>query len=271
VTFDDGLRCQVEHALPVLERLGVPAVFFVAGRPLDEQRPLAVHKVHYLRELLTEGRFEAELERAGVAVEDVSEDDARAHYRYDTPAAARVKYLLNIALPADERERAVDAVFDRVHGDEAGFCAGLYLSPEDVAELERAHSAVGAHSYGHRPLALLDPEERRRDLARCASVLEPLLGSAPRAFSYPHGTRSTVDLASAQDVEAAGFRFAFTMERALNTTLDEPCLLARLDANDAPGGKRPLLELEGDRLVVHEGMSAARTRYFDEDPIPSTV
>src|SRR5262245_799072 len=34
VTFDDGLREQMEHALPVLNRLGVPAMFFVNTAPI---------------------------------------------------------------------------------------------------------------------------------------------------------------------------------------------------------------------------------------------
>src|SRR5881275_3006218 len=37
LTFDDGLRCQFELALPVLERLGAPAIFFVPGMPLAER------------------------------------------------------------------------------------------------------------------------------------------------------------------------------------------------------------------------------------------
>ena len=60
---------------------------------------------------------------------------------------------------------------------------------------------------------------------------------------------------------------AFTMERALNRTLAEPLLLARLDANDVPGGKRPLIELVGDEPVVLEGATASRARYFDEQAV----
>ena len=53
------------------------------------------------------------------------------------------------------------------------------------------------------------------------------------------------------------------MERALNRSLEEPLLLGRLDANDAPGGKRPRLRLVGGELVT-DGVSAARGRYFEE-------
>src|SRR5207237_5456749 len=52
VTFDDGLRCQTELALPVLDRLGVAGLFFVPGMPLAEGRVLDVHKVHRLREAM---------------------------------------------------------------------------------------------------------------------------------------------------------------------------------------------------------------------------
>jgi peptidoglycan/xylan/chitin deacetylase (PgdA/CDA1 family) len=265
VTFDDGLRCQLEHALPVLERLEVPAVFFIPGLPVAERRALSVHKLHHVREQLSDVELLAELDQTRIPA--VDDEAARAHYRYDTPEAARVKYLLNVVLPPPRRDAVVDAIFARVHGDEAGFCEQLYMSRHDVAELERAHKAVGSHSYAHTPLALLRPGERRLELERAVAVLEPLLGTPPRMFSFPHGTPSTVDVASARDVEAAGFAAAFTMERALNRTLEEPRLLGRFDANDVPGGTRPLLDLDDGRLLVGEGASAARTRYFDESVV----
>ena len=264
VTFDDGLRCQLEHALPVLDRLGVPAIFFVPGQPLAERKALSVHKLHQLRERLSDDEVAAELAREGVDLHAVDTDEARAHYRYDTPKAAQVKYLLNVALDAEERERIVDVIFARAVGDDHRFCDHLYMSPTDVTELERSHRAVGAHSYAHRALAALSPRERRDDLERSVAVLEPLLGGRPRAFSYPHGTPATVDLDSARDVERAGFEVAFTMERALNRTLEEPCLLGRLDANDAPGGTRPALELREGEPVVREGAGEFRVRYLDE-------
>jgi peptidoglycan/xylan/chitin deacetylase (PgdA/CDA1 family) len=245
VTFDDGLRCQAELARPVLEELGVPAIFFVPGKPVAEGRVLHVHKVHAIRERAGDAElFEL------VGAEDVPEDVAREHYRYDTPEAARVKYLLNMVLAADERERVVGAAFAELFPDEAAFAAELYMSRDQIRALA---SSVGAHSYAHEPLALMSPEELDRDLERCTALLEEITGARPRAFSYPHGTASTVDVGTARRLAAAGYRVAFTMERALNRSLDQPLLLGRLDANDAPGGKRPLEEIP-----------PARSRYFEE-------
>lgn len=242
LTFDDGLRCQIEIALPVLERLGAPAVFFVPGKPLAERRPLVVHMVHAVRERIDDARLLELLAAHGVSPDHVSREDATAHYRYDEAEAARVKYLLNVAVPPAERQRVVSSIFSQLVGDEAAFAAELYASSDQVRDLERAHRAVGAHSYAHQPLAKLTPRALDDDLARVRGVLAGLTGSPPLAFSYPYGGPAAVSTRVARRVEAAGFRVAFTMERATNETLAEPLLLARIDANDAPGGKKPLLD-----------------------------
>jgi peptidoglycan/xylan/chitin deacetylase (PgdA/CDA1 family) len=268
VTFDDGLRCQVELALPVLERLDAPAIFFVPGRPLAEGRALFVHKVQALRERVDDPVFAErlghELAAAGVQAPPVSDGEAFAHYRYDTPDAARVKFLLNMTLPLDTREAVVDGLFRHELGDERAFADELYMDRGQIAELERSRRAIGAHSYAHEPLALLSDDALDRDLEQVTTVLAEVTGARPRAFSYPHGTERTVDRRCAARLEASGYRVAFTTERALNRTLEQPLLLARFDANDAPGGARPCVRLDSGEVLADTGASAARERYLDE-------
>lgn len=261
VTFDDGLRSQFELALPVLVRLGVPALFLVPGRPLAEGRALYVHKVHALRERLGDAELVPLLEPRAPSV---SAEAAAEQYAYDEPEAARVKYLLNVALPLHEREAVLADVFAGALPDEAAFCAGLYMSAAQVRELEREHGAIGAHSYAHEPLALLEGGDRRRDLERNAAELARVTGRPPKAISYPHGSREAVDEGVANAAAAAGFVAGFTMERAFNRTLEQPLLLARVDVNDVPGGSRPLFDVDGLEPAVRPGMTAARARYLAE-------
>jgi peptidoglycan/xylan/chitin deacetylase (PgdA/CDA1 family) len=265
ITFDDGLREQFEVALPALARLGAPALFLVPGLPLAEGRALHVHKTHHVREALDEGELGQRVrERLGAAAPEVADEDALAAYRYDTPKAARLKYLLNHVLPESARERLIDELFRELVPDEAAFVRDLYMTREQVRELERRHRALGAHSYSHRPLALLERGAARGDLDRSARLLEELAGARPRVLSYPHGSAAAVSHDVARAAAAAGFTAGFTMERAFNRTLDKPLLLARVDTNDAPGGKRPLIEVEGERVAARDGMSAARARYIQE-------
>ena len=231
LTFDDGLRCQYELALPVLQQLGAPAIFFVPGRPLAERRVLEVHKLHALRERLPDDELRARLPDG---LPEVAAEEAREHYRYDTPEAATLKFLLNIRLPASQRRELVDSLFAAEFPDEAAVADELYMDAGQVADLELGQHAVGAHSYAHQPLAMLGNGELEEDLARVTRLLEETTGSRPRAFSYPYGTPDTVDSRVAAGVGAAGYRVAFTMRRELNGNLDEPLLLGRLDTNDVP-------------------------------------
>jgi peptidoglycan/xylan/chitin deacetylase (PgdA/CDA1 family) len=203
VTFDDGLRCQFELALPVLERLGVPGLFFVPGLPLAEGRVLGVHKVHRLRETLPDREI---LTLLGA---DAPTPPPGRHL-YDDPLAAGVKELL-----AGRSSGELDELLARA-GAEVGL--DLYLSREQVAELER-RGMLGAHGYSH---------DAHDDFARGAGVLEALTGSRPRTMSYPYGRPAP---------GAEEFAAAFTTERKLNEDLREPLLLGRFDTNDLPGGR----------------------------------
>jgi peptidoglycan/xylan/chitin deacetylase (PgdA/CDA1 family) len=229
LTFDDGLRCQYELALPVLERLGAPAIFFVPGRPLAERCVLEVHKLHALRERLADDELRA---RLPPDLPEVSTEEAQAHYRYDTPEAAALKFLLNIRLPAGQRRELVDSLFAAEFPDERAVADELYMDRDQVADLERSHRAVGAHSYAHQPLATLSNREIGADLERVTRLLEEITGARPRTVSYPYGTPETVDSRVAAEVGAAGYRLAFTMRRELNESLAEPLLLGRLDTKD---------------------------------------
>jgi peptidoglycan/xylan/chitin deacetylase (PgdA/CDA1 family) len=265
VTFDDGLREQVELALPVLNARGIPAVFFVCGAPLAERRVLYAHKVHLLREAMNDedllNAVEDELLQVGAELSPLSTIDPSGMYPYDSREAASLKYLLNIVL-GPSRPEPIDAVFASCFS-EREVCDELYLSAEQIAELENK-GALGAHGYSHRPLAALETDAIKDDLERCATVLCDLTGARPRALSYPYGTAAAVTHAVAREAVACGFAFGLTMERAVNRSLNEPLLLARVDAQDAPGGRNPLLMFDGDAVLVREPLTAGRARYLDE-------
>jgi peptidoglycan/xylan/chitin deacetylase (PgdA/CDA1 family) len=228
-----------------------------------------VHKVHHIRDALDARELmellEPPLTRIGYSTANVTVEQATAAYAYDEPEEARLKFLLNRVLPFDRREQVVDEVFAQVVDNEQAFCERLYMSAAAVTELERDYRAVGAHSYAHQPLALLDAATLHDDLVRSAQVLGSITGVPPRTMSYPHGSLEAVDSAVAEAAAVAGFQVGFTMERAFNGSLEDPLLLARVDTNDAPGGARPLFAVGDDGGLSTTGrMTIARTRYVAE-------
>src|SRR6266513_5653360 len=93
VTFDDGLREQIDHALPILDRLGIPAVFFVTTAPLARHIVNSVHQIHLLRAYTPPAQLRAvlyeETRRQGIAVRVGEPAEASVSYPWDSPETAQ--------------------------------------------------------------------------------------------------------------------------------------------------------------------------------------
>jgi peptidoglycan/xylan/chitin deacetylase (PgdA/CDA1 family) len=269
ITFDDGLRSQYENALPILDRLGIPALFFVCGRPLRDARALNVHKIHFVRANVSPASMLQELETSleATGASEVERDDVQTRaqntYRYDEPQAALVKWYLNFGLSREAADQVVSGLFAKLVDDEAAWCERTYMSEGQIRELA-ARSYLGNHCFDHLPLAGLEQDAMREQILRNQQALEAI-GCYPVPFiSYPYGGESAVGKREAATCAELGLRIGFTMERSLNTSLEDPLLLARIDTNDALGGKQPMMGVGDGLLRISDDLGTRRTRYFDE-------
>jgi peptidoglycan/xylan/chitin deacetylase (PgdA/CDA1 family) len=224
----------------VLRRLGIPALFFVNTAPIVEGRILAVHKTHLLRSVVSPMELLALLRRAaqGSGIEcdrSVPLDNARRLYPYDDDEAASLKYLLNAVLTPQERDALVEACFAEVFpGKERSMRQELYMCSDQIRSLD---GSIGSHTHAHLALGLIDEGAAKREIELSLSHLTEWLGNRPFAVSYPYGSREICTTRVGEMTRAAGVDYAFTMERAANRTFANPHHLARIDCNDAPGGK----------------------------------
>jgi peptidoglycan/xylan/chitin deacetylase (PgdA/CDA1 family) len=242
VTFDDGLREQFENALPVLDRLGVPALFFVNTAPIAHETVSAVHRIHLLRAHVAPPRFvemlHAHAERRGVSLA-VGSDDAKAtaQYRYDSPDVARLKFLLNFQLDPRERDALVaDCFAERFASDERVLSQRLYMDVGQLRALAQ-RGMLGTHGHEHLPLGMLDAETLRGCVRSSVRALGSWTGERPFALSYPYGSLPACSWSAGEIAAEEGIELAFTMERAGNFGFERPMHLARFDCNDVPGGK----------------------------------
>lgn len=260
ITFDDGLRSQFELAVPILDRLGVPGVFFVNGLPYAERRVLTVHKVQWVRAQL--GGAELSRRLASVYREitgrplslealGISDEHIRRQYSYDTIEEARLKFLLSKSVfDAALQEEIVARLFRSVVEDESAFVERWYMDRLALTELAR-RGWLGLHTHRHRPLGGLTDAEITDEIVACRNVLGRLAGVPEdelQSVSYPYGMADQVSARVAGIAAFLGLRVGFTMERAITRAFDAPLLIARVDANDIPGGKRPLFRLAGGSI-----------------------
>jgi peptidoglycan/xylan/chitin deacetylase (PgdA/CDA1 family) len=155
-------------------------------------------------------------------------------------------------------------MFRELVSDEAAWCEETYMNRDQVRTLAQ-RQYLGHHTFDHLPLAKLGEAEMQQQVTRNQRVLTEISGGLAVPFvSYPYGGANAVGRREAKFCAEVGLKLGFTLERAFNTTLEDPLLLARIDTNDAPGGKKPLVAFEGNQLRVGPGLAENRSQYIVE-------
>jgi peptidoglycan/xylan/chitin deacetylase (PgdA/CDA1 family) len=173
ITFDDGFRSVVDVALPVLERLGLPSVFFVSAAYLD---PATIPLDNLLCALAARGELAAASAAIGVGRADTVAD-VLAHVR---------------TLPYARRAVLGDELAERHGLDRAALRAGsgLFLDRHELAALPARRCEIGNHTRSHVFCrAIADADAAEAELVSHRRQLEAWAGSPVRSFSYPYGSR----------------------------------------------------------------------------------
>src|SRR5687767_6470353 len=147
LTFDDGLREHYADVAPFLKQQKIQGLFFPATACL-EGRVATVHKIHFLMAALEfEDYRRAFLERlarlSSDAIVDAPSEDVRRMYPWDPPDVGALKYLANFTLNPALRDRVVADLFEARFGDEAGFAADLYVTWDQLREMQREGMIIG--------------------------------------------------------------------------------------------------------------------------------
>jgi hypothetical protein len=165
----------------------------------------------------------------------VDEAAAQRVYRWDNPAAAAFKYLLNFVLDGSLRDRVLKRLFEEEIGDAESFGRKLYLSTRETKQMQAEGMIIGGHSHQHQPLSSLSAAELKSDLNACRqSLMKNLLPQDFWPFCYPYGKRNSFDAAVIRQLRQFGFSCSFSSEVGLNHPGDDLFTLRRLDCNDVP-------------------------------------
>lgn len=201
LTFDDGYRDNLVHALPVLRSHGFPAVVFLATGAIDTGEPLhwdlaaycfshtdrqeALLPVIGRRRWRTDGEREGTLDEFIEAIKRLPDGQLRT-------AVARLPDQLDVQPPDDA-------------------FAGVYLRWSEVSEMADQGVAFGAHTVDHPILARLGPEEAAAQVLGSRERVAEALGRPVPAFAYPNGLAGDFDRGVVDIVRRAGFSAAFTL------------------------------------------------------------
>lgn len=246
LTFDDGLKDHYVYAATELERRGIQGWFFI-NTAVWQGELLSVHRLQLLNAAVPfnslYAAFLSRLEAEGVSInmESVPRRAYKAAYRYDLETVAKFKYCVNYVLSQKQKDIILQNLFEMFLGPDDVWLDDLYMTPSEVVELHKAGHIIGAHSHRHSPLSLMSTAQRRSDLISNVSALTTALGTPPLWISYPNGVLDSGDGRVLEDCRRLGLKYGFTMNRAFVETSDGAQTINRVDTNDAPGGKSPII------------------------------
>jgi peptidoglycan/xylan/chitin deacetylase (PgdA/CDA1 family) len=209
ITFDDGYRDVVDHALPILRARGLAATVFLTTGVVDGDVRLPHDRLYAL--LLRVG--EARLRVLGTAVPDrLVWPLARADWALETGDPLAAADAILEALPVRDVNLLCDALARRV-GEPGGEELAPTLDWRQAARLLDEGFTIGSHGATHAHLPLEGDDELARELREAADTLRRRLGIVPRAISYPAGRWDHRVLAATR---AAGHSIGVTTEERPN-------------------------------------------------------
>ncbi len=217
ITFDDGYADNHDIALPILQRHGLSATFFVATGFLDGGRMWNDSVVEALR------RTDAsQLDFRGIG---------HGLQRYTTQSLAERREVVDQILSSIKHlEPALrDAVVAEIGAmAKAELPSDLMLRSDQVVALHRAGMQIGAHTVNHPILAVLDDQAIAKEISDSRDRLCNLLGAPPTLFAYPNG-RPNVDYTAAAvgAVQRAGFTAAVSTAWGASSTHSDRYQLPR--------------------------------------------
>lgn len=199
ITFDDGYEDNRSIAMPILQRHGLSATFFVATGFLDGG-------------CMWNDRIIEALRGTGRAVLDLTDIGHPEFGAFRIDDAASRRAAIDAILPrAKYLEPAQRLAFSQRLAELAQTppASHLMMSSQQVRELHDAGMQIGAHTVNHPILARLGAAEARREIGDSKRQLEAITRAPVTLFAYPNGRRGDdYDDAAVTQVREAGFEAA---------------------------------------------------------------
>lgn len=219
ITFDDGYRDVLQHALPVLQALEAPATLYVSSGVVEREAFFPHDRLYSLlrlreRSAVMAGRLPAHARELLTATAERSVPD--------------VKVLLH-DLIRDRSPGELERLCDELEAAASRLWTGLpesqrALGWDGVRALQRAGVEIGAHTTSHAVLTNVSRQEATADLASSKAAIENAIQRPVRHFAYCNGYYNA---GLVEALAHAGYDSAVTTEDRINVLGSEPFRIAR--------------------------------------------
>lgn len=185
LTFDDGYWDNYAYAVPILERLQVPATIFVSTERIGTgKEPWCddVERLVLLNDNFLRAKIHLDLREQGTVNTFITDEEARRALYYRVHDAVRL-------MQPDEREEVL-AEIEKEYGAEPVRPSHRYMTEVELQKLARSqYITIGGHTVTHSCLSVLSREKQREEIEGSVCCLEKMMNKKVTTFSYPFGGR----------------------------------------------------------------------------------
>jgi peptidoglycan/xylan/chitin deacetylase (PgdA/CDA1 family) len=227
LTFDDGYRDNLELAIPLLRRLGLPATFFLVPGLLSRTVEPWWETLSWAFARRTRQRLTWERERV----------DGDAPHGWGAAFERIVEELKR--RPEQARTGAVDGIVHQLEPAGSRSERAAFIDWDGARRLVADGFTVGSHTLTHTILSRESPERQRHELAESRRLLEDRLGVTVDVVAYPNGRRQDFAADTVACARATGYRYGLTTIERWNGPSTDPYEVRRV-VLDAGEGLRAL-------------------------------
>jgi len=235
ITFDDGYADNAQVALPILQRCGLVASFFVSTGFLDGGRMWNDSVIEIIRAC---AKSELDLAFLGQGRCSLAGPEERRAAILSLLSA--IKYLT-----LSDREEAISRLLT-VSGVGA-LPDDLMMRSDQVRDLHHAGMEIGAHTVNHPILTTLTPAQAEHEISGGRNRLQEIVDAPVNLFAYPNGKPvRDYDQSHVALLSRLGFLAAVSTAPGVARAGDSPFELPRF----TPWGQS--LATWSSRLLMHQ-------------------
>lgn len=196
ITFDDGYIDNFQVAMPILKGLGMPALFFIPTKIIEERTLGWWDIIAYIlkksakRTFVFRGGEYTAGPNSQASIERLNSIYKRSGN--DPIFFADLSRELGVPLPSQEMQ------------------SQELMTWQQIREARASGFAIGSHAHSHRSFRSLSIEEQRAELTTSRRILEEKLQHPIRTFAFPLGSYDEFTLESKRLVRECGYEAAFS-------------------------------------------------------------
>lgn len=215
LTFDDGYRNNLTHALPILRRYNAPATFFVPTGFVDDLRPFWFDRLDYaIQQTLVDGR-EVKVGPFTMCLDGSGRHALRESYRRLRRTAKELQmsdhdFLKEIGQLATQLEEESGRALADIQAEDDW---SAIMTWEQIEKNRNGDTTFGSHTVDHIRLGRVEASFAREQLETSKRDIEKHTGESCLSLCYPDGsfTEETTELA-----RKCGYLYGVSTESGLN-------------------------------------------------------